>query len=108
MNLFQVQGYVALALGLAALGLQAFAILHALSTREDAFRAAGKRTKGFWLIVTGVAVAIGFISVRSPLNIFNLIAVVGAAVYIVDVKPAVQAVQGRGGGRSNQGPYGPY
>lgn len=108
MNLFAVQGYVALALGIAALGLQAFALVHALATRPDAFIAAGKRTKGFWLAVTGVATAIGFVSMDTPLNIFNLVAVVGASVYLVDVRPAVQAVQGRGGGRSNYGPYGPY
>lgn len=108
MNLFEVQGYVAFALGLAALGMQAFAVIHALGTRADAFPAAGKRTKGFWTAITVVALAVGFISVAAPLNIFNLVAIVAAAVYLVDVKPAVQAVQGRGGGRSQGGPYGPW
>lgn len=109
MNLFEVQGAVSMVLGLLALGMQGFALVHAVSTRADAFLAAGKRTKGFWAAITGVAVLVGFVSINAPLNIVNLIAVVAAAVYLVDVKPAVQAVQGRGGrGSGGQGPYGPW
>lgn len=103
-DIFAAQGIVTTMLGLAAFGLQAFALVDALRQRTDAFPAAGKRTKQIWLIVTGVAAAIGFISIFSPLNIFNLAAVVGAAVYLVDVRPAVRAVTGRGG--TSNGPYG--
>jgi hypothetical protein len=54
-----------------------------------------------------VAAAIGFVSLLNPLNIFNLIAFVAAAVYLVDVRPALRQVSGRGGG-SQSGPYGPW
>lgn len=106
MTLYAVQGWVMVVLGAAALGLQLWAFGHAAVTRADAFVAAGKRTKQFWMVVTGVASLIGFVFLfNQPLNIFNLIAVVAAAVYLSDVRPAVGSIRG-GGGR--QGPYGPW
>ena len=58
----QFQTYIAMGLGLAALGLEAWAFVDALRRRPDAFVAADKRTKGFWLAVTGVALAVGFVT----------------------------------------------
>lgn len=105
--LLSAQNTVTLVLGIAAFALMAWALIDCLRVRADAFPAAGKRTKQFWLILTGVATAIGFVSIFGPLNIFNLAAVIAAAVYHTDVKPAVRSVQGRGGG-SHMGPYGPW
>ncbi len=103
-----LQGLIMLALGLLAFGLQVFALVDAIRQRAGAFVAAGKQTKQRWLIFLGVATAIGFVSLGSalggPLNIFNLIAVVAAAVYLTDVRPAVR---GMTGGRGS-GPYGPW
>lgn len=101
-----VQNTVTLVLGVAAFIMMAWALVDCLRTRQDAFPAAGKRTKSFWLILTGVAAAIGFISIYAPLNIFNLAAVIAAAVYLTDVRPAVRSL--RGGGGSQMGPYGPW
>ncbi|MFD2356051.1 DUF2516 family protein [Nonomuraea ferruginea] len=39
------------------------------------------------------------------LGLFSIAAVIAAAIYIVDVKPAVKGMGGRGG---NSGPYGPW
>lgn len=103
MTLYAVQGWVLVALGAAALGLQLWALVHAGTTRADAFPAAGKRTKGFWLAICGVATAIGFVSLFGPLNIFNLVAIVAAIVYLTDVRPAVGSIRG-----GRQGPYGPW
>ena len=52
----------------------------------------------------GVATALGFVT--SVLSMFGVVAFVAAAVYLVDVRPALAQVSGRGGGR--QGPYGPW
>ena len=106
---FDVQQWVGLALGALALGLQVWALVDALLTRPDAFTAAGKRTKGFWLAITAVASAIGLVHLEQPFGMFNLIAIVAAAVYLTDVRPAVAQLR-RGGGRSNssRGPYGPW
>jgi len=99
-----VQSFVLLALGLSALGMQVYALVDGLRARPERFVAAGKQTKQVWVIILIVSVAIGFVSFRYPLNLFSLIAVVAAAVYLVDVRPAVR---GAGGGRSG-GPYGPW
>lgn len=103
-GLGEAQYYVTLVLTIAALALEVFAFVHALRTRPDAFAAAGKRTKNFWLGVTGVAMLLGFISLGG-LGLLAIIGVVAAGVYLADVRPAVETVQGRGNS-SQQGPYG--
>lgn len=103
-----LQSWVGLGLGLLAFGLQIWAFIDALLTRPDAFVAAGKRTKGFWLAITGVAAAIGLVHVYQPFGLFNLIAIVAAAVYLTDVRPSVASLRGRGSRGRSQGPYGPW
>ncbi|HSL35330.1 MAG TPA: DUF2516 family protein, partial [Arthrobacter sp.] len=76
--------------------------------------AVSKRTKTFWLAVTGGAMAVGLLSLLGgggggllgPLGLFGLVAVTAASVYLADVRPAVKDA-GRGGSR-NTGPYGPW
>jgi hypothetical protein len=103
------QAFVFLALGVLAFVAQIVALIDALRNRPDAFVAAGKQTKQRWTIILGIAAAVGFISfngvIMSPLNLLNIIAFVAAAVYLVDVKPALRQVTGRGGGQQS-GPYG--
>ncbi|KNX38220.1 DUF2516 family protein [Luteipulveratus halotolerans] len=106
-RLFEVQNLIAFVLGIALFGMQLFAFIDALRHREDAYRAAGKLTKVAWCAITGVAAAVGFVTMTNPLNLFSLLAVVGGAVYLADVRPALQRVSGRGRG-SNNGPYGPW
>jgi hypothetical protein len=101
------QGLVMMVLGALAFVAQIVALVDALRHRPDAFIAASKQTKQRWLIILGVAAAIGFVSLFSPLNIFNLIAFVAAAVYLVDVRPALRQVSGKGRG-TQSGPYGPW
>ena len=108
-NLGGAQSLVLLVLGLLAFAMQVFALVDAVRNRPDAFVAAGKRTKQFWLIVLGVAAALGFVSILNPLNIFSLLAVVGAGIYLADVRPALRQVSGGGGNRGqHMGPYGPW
>lgn len=99
------QNLVSLLLGLAALALEVFAFVDAIRHRPDAYVAAGKRTKQFWTIVTGVSALVGFVFMFSPLNLLGILAVVGAGIYLADVRPALRQVSGRG---SAQGPYGPW
>lgn len=106
-RLDSAQAVVFLVLGLGAFIVQVVALVDCIRRRPDAFVAAGKMTKQRWLIILGIAVAIGFISFNgNALGFLNLIAFVAAAVYLVDVRPALRQVQGRGGG--NSGPYGPW
>nr|WP_260868058.1 DUF2516 family protein [Streptomyces sp. SAJ15] len=103
----ELLSYVSLGLLLFSL----FAFVDSAFRREDAYRAADKQTKPFWLIILGLATAVNlFMGIFSFLPIIGLIATI---VYIVDVRPALRQVSGgRGGGRrrgsSSDGPYGPF
>lgn len=104
----QIQGFLYLALGLVALGIEIWAFSDCVRRPGTAFEAAFKRTKGFWLALTGGAVVVGVLSVLGSgggFNLFQLVAIVAACVYLADVKPAVSQTSGRGG---NTGPYGPW
>lgn len=73
-----------------------------------AFPAAGKRTKTFWLVITAAATAVAFVALPpAGLAFFGILAfvgVVGAIVYLVDVRPAVAPYsRRRGRGRGGRG-----
>lgn len=112
--IFYVERAVFFVLALVALGLELWALLDCVRHKATAFEATGKRTKTFWLALTGGALAIGALSVLGggsggllgPMGLFGLVAVVAACVYLADVRPAVKDA-GRGGSR-NRGPYGPW
>lgn len=99
-------------LSLALIALSAFALVDAMIRREDAYRAADKQNKTFWLIILAIAFIVSWLfPIMSFLPIIGLIATI---VYIVDVRPAVRQISGGGGGgrrdggSSSDGPYGPY
>ncbi|MGI5196090.1 DUF2516 family protein [Streptomyces sp. CA-288835] len=102
-------GFMSL-LFLAMLVLAVAALVLAVMAREDAYRAADKKTKPFWLIILGVTVAVNLLVPILFLQIAGLIATI---VFFVDVRPAIKQVSGGGGGgrrggSSSDGPYGPY
>lgn len=97
-------------LGYAMLLLAVAAFVLALLAREDAYRAADKQTKTFWLVILGVTVVVDLFLGMLFLQIAGLVATI---VFFVDVRPALKQVSGGGGGRrsggsSSDGPYGPY
>ncbi|MFZ1287681.1 MAG: DUF2516 family protein [Candidatus Phosphoribacter sp.] len=81
------QSLIVLVLWVVALGAEVLALVDAVRHRPDAFVAAGKRSKTFWVAILGVAVAVGFVT--SVLSMFGVIAFVAAAVYLADVRPAL-------------------
>lgn len=101
------QSWVLLVLGIAALAVEGYALVDAITHRPDAYVAASKRTKTFWVALLAVAVLLGFVTVFNVIGGFvGIIALVAAGVYLADVRPALRQVTGRGGSR--QGPYGPW
>lgn len=88
------QNVVLTALGVAALGCELFALVDALRHPQGAFVAAGKRTRTFWLLLTGAGTAVGVVTMFSPLNLFALLGFMAAAVYLADVRPALRQVRG--------------
>ncbi|MGW6455374.1 DUF2516 family protein [Streptomyces sp. NPDC055078] len=84
------------------------ALIMAAFAREDAYRAADKQTKSFWLIILGITAVVNMTLNVLFLSIAGLIA---SIVFFVDVRPALKQVTGGGGrrgGSSSDGPYGPY
>ncbi|MDH6576678.1 DUF2516 family protein [Kitasatospora sp. MAP5-34] len=98
-------------LAMAMVGFKLVAFGDALTRREDAYRAADKKTKPFWLIILGLALGIDLLLGPSVFGPLALVGLVAAIVYMVDVRPALKQVTGgRKGGDSkrNMGPYGPW
>jgi len=105
---------VVLGLSVVAFGVEVFALVDAARTPPRAFVNAGKRTKTLWVAITAVAAALGFLSLplsgfsRDPFGLLSILAVVGAGVYLADVRPAVREMRGGGRGGNSSGPYGPW
>nr|WP_033322484.1 MULTISPECIES: DUF2516 family protein [Streptomyces] len=100
-------GFMSL-LFLGMLVLAVVALVMAAMARDDAYRAADKQNKMFWMIMLGVTVAVNLLVPILFLQIAGLIATI---VFFVDVRPAIKQVSGGGGrrgGSSSDGPYGPY
>lgn len=91
---------------------KAFAFIDAATRRDDAYRAADKKSKVFWLVVLGLALGFDLLFGANFIGSFlTLAGLVGAIVYMVDVRPAIKALtDGRGGrgDRRSMGPYGPW
>jgi hypothetical protein len=101
-------------LAIAALIVEGYAFVDALRRPAQAFVAASKQTKPLWLVITGVATAIGIGTAASgsfsAVGILSVVAFVAAAIYLTDVKPKVRSFrreQGSGSG-THMGPYGPW
>jgi predicted cobalt transporter CbtA len=96
------------ALTLASFVVEAWAFIDAIRRPAPAFLAAGKQTKQIWLIILGVAAAIGLAYSAfggvALLQILPIAAFVAAAIYLTDVRPKVKEF--RGG--TSSGPYGPW
>jgi hypothetical protein len=98
--------YFFVALAVAAFVVEAWAFVDAITRPAQAFTAAGKQTKPIWLIILGVAVAIGLYAAAygGAIGFLSVAAFVAAAVYLVDVRPKIKEFR-RG---SSNGPYGPW
>ena len=73
--------------GFCAIGLGAWALIDTLRRPAQNFIAADKRTKGFWLAVTAVGVLV--VAFSGLTSVFGLLGVVANAVYLADVRPAL-------------------
>ncbi|SEE80353.1 Protein of unknown function [Arthrobacter alpinus] len=109
-----VEFFILVALGLVVLGIQVWALIDCVRTSSSDFERVYKRTKGFWLALTGGAVFFGFLYIIGPLMtlsvpsigmglILSLAGATAAGVYLADVRPALVEVRGRGRGQQNRG-----
>lgn len=87
---FYIVNAIDFALALVAAGLAVWAVVDCLTKAPAQFQRAFKRTKGFWLALTGGAAvfsALGLLGGGSLL--IALIVATVAGVYLADVRPAV-------------------
>lgn len=83
--------------------VQVVALVDAARRPARGFEAEGKLTKPIWLIILGIAATLGVLglppSYLTAGSFLNLLAVVPAIIYWVDVRPRLKAYgPGRGGG----------
>jgi hypothetical protein len=93
-SIFQVAGGVMALVSLAMLVAQVWAFVDALSQRKEAFVAADKLTKPAWLVILGLALG-AHLLFWNPLSLLNLLGIIAALVYLVDVRPAIRALTRR-------------
>lgn len=104
-----IQIFIFLALAFVAFGLALWAFIDAATRVPQAFAYAGKRTKNFWLALTGGATLVGFLGIPPPVGIgvlpgfLVLLAVIPAGIYLADVRPAVRSYPRNGGRRPPHG-----
>lgn len=93
MNVFALQGYFMLAVFTAVLAVKVFAFVSSLLFSTESYRAANKLTKPAWCAILGLGMACQFLF--SPLNFINLAFLIGALVYLADVRPALASLTRR-------------
>jgi hypothetical protein len=84
--------------------LTAAAFVDAAIRPKQAYVAAGKQTKPFWLLILGITAFANLIGFGGVQSLITIVGVIAALVYFVDVRPALKQV----GGGSSSGPYGPW
>ncbi|GAA4745234.1 hypothetical protein GCM10023217_12890 [Gordonia alkaliphila] len=86
-------------------------LVHAVATRPDAYPAIDTKSKGFWVAILAVCSAVaalfGVLRVltlpiaysgavlTSFAGLFLLASMVGTSVYLVDIRPRIDEIQGR-------------
>ena len=83
-----------LAVSVATFIAQAFAFMDATTQRPDAYVATDKLTKKAWLIILGLSL-VAHLLIWHPFSLFNLVGIIAALVYLVDVRPALRAITSR-------------
>ena len=93
-SIFAVPSLVTLVFSVIQFAVVAFAFIDATRHRPDAFPAVDRGSKTGWLIGLGLAFVAHLIS-WNPIGLINLIGIVAAIVYLVDVRPSLLAITGR-------------
>jgi Protein of unknown function (DUF2516) len=107
LTLLSATGWIDLAIWVALLGVKIFALVDSLRWSNQHYVSAGKRNRTIWLVLTGASLAFHLLASTS-VGLLTIAGDIASIVYLVDVRPALQQVSGRGGNRNNMGPYGPW
>lgn len=87
--------YINLLVSLAVAGLAVYALVEAARATGYAYQSAFKRTKGFWVAVTGAATFFSVLTLWQAWNggagsiFMQLVAATAVGVFLADVRPVV-------------------
>ena len=87
--------FISWAIDVFAVLLHLAAFVDCLTRRADAFPAAGKLSKGAWLLIIGLALVITLV-LGGGLGILGVIGIIASLVYFLDVRPAVREITSGG------------
>jgi Protein of unknown function (DUF2516) len=87
-----VTWYINLALFFFTLVIEGVAFVHCLTQRSDAFPAIGTLPKGAWLGIIGITLLLTVLFLRPGINLFGLIGITAAAIYLLDVRIGLRDV----------------
>ncbi|HYN56642.1 MAG TPA: DUF2516 family protein [Motilibacterales bacterium] len=79
------------AIDIGTLVAAAWAFIHCLRTRPDAYPAIGRQSKGVWLALTGGATLVS-LAWFSPIGILGIASIVIASVYLLDIRPKIAEI----------------
>ena len=94
MDLFALPGLILTAVSLVMFAVQGFAFVDATRHRPEAYPAIDRGSKTGWLIGLGLGV-VAHMVFWHPISILNLIGIVAALIYVLDVRPNLLAITGR-------------
>ncbi|ARD42319.1 DUF2516 family protein [Actinomyces gaoshouyii] len=86
--LAEAVGYLQLAFQVVGIALGLWALADCTIHRADHYVAAGRRSKGFWMGLNAAGFAV--ILLMGQMSLFGLLGMVANAVYLADVRPALQ------------------
>jgi hypothetical protein len=93
MDVFMLEGYVALVVFFVLLVVKIFAFANALLYSAESYLAADKLNKATWCAILGVAVVLQLLPL--PIQLVNFAMTIAALVYLADVRPALAGLRRR-------------
>ncbi|MEU6246323.1 DUF2516 family protein [Glycomyces sp. NPDC047010] len=92
---FDVRGVISQIIGYGAALLSLIAVIHCAVQKPEAFNAVGTLSKGTWigLLVVSMVLALLF-GGYGRLNLFALVAMAAALVYLLDVRTGIKDIGG--------------
>ena len=93
-SLFALPGLLMGLISLIMFAVQGFAFVDATRHRAEAYPAIDRGNKTGWLIGLGLGV-VAHMVFWHPLSILNLVGIVAALLYVLDVRPNLLSITGR-------------
>jgi hypothetical protein len=92
---FEVRGLISQIIGYGAALLSLIACIHCAVQKPEAFNAIGTLSKGAWVGILAISLVLALLfGGFARLNLFALIAIAAALVYLLDVRTGIKDIGG--------------